>query len=235
MAVQRSSHEYRKPKIAIIDDEDDDGQIPEWEIEAAGFVPFYIEQHFQNLEELAEFIKAEAVGAVCTHRLSNYGFSDFYGAKLVASLYDLKVPALLITRYADIDKHVSIRKWRTKVPVLLSLDEVNAQSIKRGMGKCVAELKGEVPSSRKPYRTLLAITNISTVANERVVDAVIPGWNPRIAVRFPVSLIPAEFHELLAPDVAFFAQINIGAEKADDLYFRDFELAPEPDDNDGLA
>ena len=82
---------------------------------------------------------------------------------------------------------------------------------------------------------LLRITNITDESNEQVVDAIIPSWNPRWAVRFPVSLIPSGFHDILAPDVAFFAQVNIGAERSDDLYFREFELAPEPDDDDGLA
>ena len=60
-------------------------------------------------------------------------------------------------------------------------------------------------------------------------------WNPYRAVRFPISLIPSDLHGKLAPDVALFAHVNIGAEKSDDLYFREFELAPEPDDDDGLA
>ncbi len=82
---------------------------------------------------------------------------------------------------------------------------------------------------------LLRITNVTDESNEKVVDAIIPSWNPRWAVRFPVSLIPSDLHDKLAPDIAFFAQVNIGAEKSEDLYFREFELVPEPVDDDGLA
>src|SRR5207245_47892 len=116
-------------KIAIVDDESTDAQIHEWEVEAAGFEPVIVNRSFKNMEELAAFIKAEAQGAVCAHRLANYGFARFYGAKLVASLYDLKIPALLVTQYADIDNDVSIRRWREKVPVLLSNDEADADNI----------------------------------------------------------------------------------------------------------
>jgi hypothetical protein len=35
--------------------------------------------------------------------------------------------------------------------------------------------------------------------------------------------------------VALFAHVNTGAEKSEDLYFDKFELAPELDDDDGLA
>ncbi len=90
-------------------------------------------------------------------------------------------------------------------------------------------------SSRKSYRTIVRITNIDEKSHERVVDAFIPGWNPRKAVRFPASLVPEHLQDALKPNRCLFAHVNIGAEKSDDLYFEKFELAPEPDENDGLA
>ena len=36
-------------------------------------------------------------------------------------------------------------------------------------------------------------------------------------------------------EACLFACVNTGAEKADDLYFTRFEIAPELDENDGLA
>jgi len=235
MAALRISVDTAIQRIAIVDDESTDAQIPGREVEAAGFEPIILERHFRSIQELAAFIKAEAQGALCTHRLADYGFAPFYGAKLVASLYDLKIPAVLITQYADLDKNVSIRKWRDKIPVLLSRDEADADSILQGIAECASELHGDIPYTRRPHRTLVRITNVTNESSEKVVDAVIPGWNPYRAVRFPISLLPTNLRDKLAPDVHFFAYINIGAEKAEDLYFRNFELAPEPDDDDGLA
>ena len=232
LRIPRYAHIH---KLAIVDDESSDAQIPEWEVEAAGFEPLLINQRFRSIEDLAAFIQMEAQGVLCAHRLADYGFSRFYGAKLVASLYDLKIPALLISRYAHIDNDVSIRKWRDKVPVLLHSDEADAERIKRGIEQCLAELHGDVPESRRPYRVLLRITDVAYESTEKVVDAILPGWNPRKAVRFPVSLLPPELQEKVAPDVAFFARVNIGTDNVDELYFREFELAPEPDDEDGLA
>ncbi len=235
MAALRIAPDYDIQRIAIVDNESTDAQIPEWEVEAAGFEPIIVNRSFKKIEELAAYIKAEAQGALCAHRLASYGLAHFYGAKLVASLYDLKIPAVLITQYADIDNDVSIRKWRDKIPVLLNRNEADADTIRRGIAKCASELEGNVPYTRRPHRVLLRITNITYESNEQVVDAIIPSWNPHWAVRFPVSLIPPDLHGMLAIDIAFFAQVNIGAEKSDDLYFREFELAPEPDDDDGLA
>lgn len=235
MAALHIPPNYTIQKIAIIENESSDAQLPTQEVEAAGFEPVFINHRFHSVEEMAAYIKAEAQGAICAHHLMGYGLPHFYGAKLVASLYDLKFPALLVTRYADIDNDVSIRQWRDKIPVLLRRDEAYAENITDGITSCVSELHGNIPSSRKSYRTLLEIINVTNESNEKVVDVIIPGWNPHRAVRFPASLIPSEFQDSVAPDVAFFAHINIGAENADDLYFRDFELAPEPDDDDGLA
>jgi hypothetical protein len=50
-------------------------------------------------------------------------------------------------------------------------------------------------------------------------------------------LIPANLRDLLEPNktIRLFAHVNTSAEKSDDLYFEKFKLAPEPDEDDGLA
>lgn len=223
-------------KIAIVDDDPGLAEATAWDIEAAGYQPFLLDTgHFQNVKELVSIIRENAQGAVCDHRLSNSGFANFYGAELVAALYDLRFPSLLITQYTAIDTSFSIRKWRHKIPVLLSREETNASSITKGIEDCTLELSGKIPSTRKSYRTIVRITSIDEESHERVVDAFVPGWNPHKAVRFPASLVPENINHALQPNARLFAHVNIGAEKSDDLYFEKFELAPEANENDGLA
>jgi hypothetical protein len=222
--------------IAIIDDDTKQSKAISWEVEYAGYKTFLLDEgHFYNVNELVSLITNKAEGAVCDHRLSNSGFANFYGAELVAALYDLQFPSLLITQYTEMDTSFSIRKWRHKIPVLLSRDEANASSIAKGIEDCISEFCGRVLSTRKPYRTIVRIINIDEESHELVLDAFVPGWNPHKAVRFPASLVPEDIREALKPNVRLFAQVNIGAETSDDLYFKNFELAPEPDKNDGLA
>jgi hypothetical protein len=227
-------HNHNIKKIAIVDDDINAAEVTSWQVEDAGFEPLIVDDTFGSVNQLSSFIQENAHGALCDHRLSHRGFANFYGANLVATLYDLRMPAILVTQYIEIDKDVSIRRWRHKIPVLLSRDETDELSIKKGLRDCILEIKGDVPSPRKPYRTLLRITNIDDESNERVVDVIIPSWNPHRAVRFPVSIMPNELHDKLVPDLWLFSYVNIGAEKSDDLFFDQFELAPEPDD-DGLA
>ena len=223
-------------KIAIVDDDPELAEATVWDIETAGYQPFLLDnRHFHDVNELVLLIRENAQGAVCDHRLSNSGFANFYGAELVAALYDLRFPSLLITQYTEMDTSFSIRKWRHKIPVLLSREEANASSIAKGIEDCTSELSGKIPSTRKSRRTIVRITNIDEESHERVIDAFVPSWNPHKAVRFPASLIPEDIREALKPNIRLFARVNTGAEKSDDLYFEKFELAPEPDEDDGLA
>ena len=222
-------------KIAIVDDEQDLAKVTGWDVEEAGFESFIVDEFFREVDVLASHIEKNAQGALCDHRLANYGRTNFSGATLVAELYDRKIPSILITQYTAIDANVSIRKSRRKIPVLLSRDEANAATIKKGIEDCVLELDGTVPITRIPHRTLLNITHITNESNEKVIDVIVPSWNPHKAVRLPASLIPQELHSELVVDRWLFADVNTGAEKSDDLYFERFELTPEPDEDDGLA
>lgn len=222
--------------IAIVDDDEELAEVTAWGVEEAGYKPFLlVKGHFQDVNELALRIMNNAQGAVCDHRLMNSGLANFYGAELVATLYDRNIPSLLITQYTDMDASFSIRKWRRKIPVLLNRDQADAPSIAKGIKDCTLEIHGHIPSTRKSRRTIVRITDIDEESHEPVVDAFVPGWNHHKAVRFPASLVPKHLRDKLKPNVRLFAHVNIGAEKSDDLYFEKFELAPEPDEDDGLA
>src|SRR6266568_4990944 len=110
--------------LAIVDDDHHpytiDLAIPYWEVEVEGmFSAMPLECEGRSLNTLVELIKEQAKGAICIHRLAQREATNFYGAELVAALYDLKIPALLVTQYRDIDFSTSIRKWRDKIPVVL--------------------------------------------------------------------------------------------------------------------
>lgn len=222
-------------KIAIVDDEKNLAESTGWDVEDAGFEPLIIDGAFSEVNALARYIAENAQGVLCDHRLANYGLTNFSGSTLLAELYDRKIPSILITQYTDIDADVSIRKHRRKIPVLLNRDEANATTIKKGIEDCILELGGTIPITRIPHRTLLNITHITNESNEKVIDVIVPSWNPHKAVRLPVALIPQELHSALVVDTWLFADVNTGAEKSDDLYFEHFELTPEPDEDDGLA
>jgi hypothetical protein len=199
-------------------------------VSEAGYEPIILGPRFDRVEDLVAKVLDSADAAICDHRLRPRGFAQFDGAEAVAALTMERVPSLLVTQYIDIDSDVSIRRWRYRVPVLLSRDDADPDRIVQGLNECVRELRGEHPSSRRPWRTLIQVDELDRESGERVIDAHIPSWNPHQAVRFPVALVPRALRANLVPGAYLFAKVNIGAERAEDLYFNDFELAPEPED-----
>lgn len=223
-------------KVAIVDDDADEAAMAELEVVEAGFQPFVISKgrHYEAVEELAAVIEEQAQAAICDHRLRTRGLANFEGAELAARLFDLGIPNVLITQFL-MDAGVTIRQYRDKIPVLLSRAEVNSSSIKNGLERCGAEMSGAVTPERKSHRSLVRVEEVREEAGETVVDAVVLNWKPHQAVRFPRSLVPEHLHSALAPDVWLLALVNVGADKPEDLFFKDMSLAPEPDPDDGLA
>jgi len=226
-----------KTKIVIIDDDKDFAKTAAWEVEDAGYEPVLIvEGSFTEVDDLVSRIPQDTYGVLCDHRLGRSGLATFYGSDLVAALYDRKIPALLDTQFYEMDSDVSIRKHRHKIPVLLNKDNVDASTIEAGMKICLLEFDGATPSDRTPYRNLIRLVDLSEESNEKVVDVIIPSWNPRRAVRLPSSLI-REWILNFEPEIGtrLIANVNSGAENPEDLYFTDFEIAPKPGEIDGIS
>lgn len=226
-------------RVAIIDDDYIQAQTTGLNLEEANFEPVIIqtEHPFERIEDLVtRLLQTESQAALCDHRLTPQGFATFNGAKFVARLYDLNVPSILITTFIDMDADESIRRWRHKIPVLLDRDSAaNPEILKRGLFESAGELRGEVSIERRPHRTLIRVTNIDKETREQMLDVIIPSWNPKRAVRFPLSLVNTEIQENVQLGIRLFAQVNIGAEDPQELYFRNFEMASEPDPNNGLT
>ncbi len=130
-------------RIAIVDDDPELAETTGWDLEDAGYEPWLlVNGSYTDVNQLASQIAANAQGAVCDNRLSYSGLANFYGAQLVAALYQRQIPSLLITQYADIDAPLSIRKFRKQIPILLSRDKVDGAIIRQGIEKCRREFRG---------------------------------------------------------------------------------------------
>lgn len=81
------------------------------------------------------------------------------------------------------------------------------------------------------HRNLVRVVDVSEESNEKVVDVIIPGWNPNRVVQLPLSLI-CEWISNFEPEIGtrLIANVNSGAENPEDLYFTDFEVAPKPEE-----
>ena len=220
-------------RVAVIDDDAHEAKIMSEVIRDAGYAPTILPAARQSVEAFAEAIRSRAHAALCDHRLRHLALFQFDGARLVAELTRSNLPAILITQF-PMDADVSIRKWRHLVPVLLDRADADDERIRQGFDYCIQELSGQPSMARRPRRSLVRIVGLSTESDDEVIDAIVPSWNSHQAVRFPRSLLGSlQDHAVLG--ARLFAQVNLGAERADELFFRDFEIAPEPNPDNGLA
>ena len=229
-----------RERIALVDDDPIAAATLRVLLEDAGYEAVGVEPPLDNIDSAIAQIKRVASAAVCDHRLSPRGLAHFSGAELVSQLYATKFPAVLISQYFKIDQDVSIRKFRSKIPVLLARDEVGPEEIVDAIKVCSDEIGGQRLPQRKAWRTLVRVVAKDTEGGEDVVDAIIPGWRKDEAVRFPAELLglyrnalPNERSDGL--ELRFFAKVNIGAEDARDLYLEGFEPAKEPPNDNSLT
>jgi hypothetical protein len=214
--------------VGIVDDDVDLAARMATDVEDAGYEALIVALNSgQSVGTIVDdLVKAHVYAAICDHRLQHRAHVAFDGALLVAALYERRVPGVLVTRFFDQDFDVSIRRERQHIPVLLHRDTADPDTIGRAVEAAASELKTGVPPWRVPYRTVIRVEELQT-EDVKVVDAIIPGWNPDNIVRFPLDIVPADWRFRVTSGLRFFAEVNIGATRTEDIFLINFEIPDE--------
>jgi CheY-like chemotaxis protein len=223
--------------VVVIDDEKAYAETTAGVVEEAGLIPTIISEgdgKFQRTQELLDRVLTAGCSAViCDHRLSHTPFASFSGAEFLANLYQQNIPGVLLSTYSALDDDCSIRLHRARIPSLISRSHLGPDQILQGLRRCEAELSGHIAPERQQRRTLVRVVEVSTEAGIPVADAIVHTWDPDLAVRFPISVIedPQIRYSLkhnFSGVLRLFAKVNVGCQDASELFFKEFELAPEP-------
>jgi hypothetical protein len=146
--------------------------------------------------------------------------------------------AKMLTRKSDISRQ--LKSGRNPVPLrfvatseskqILKLTDLPRQEPDSPSHEIGSNGSGPVSSAAAPklWRSLVRVVGISTVDAERMVEAVVPSWDPGRTVRFRESLLPDEIQFQLVPGVRLLADVSLGETDPEKLIFRDFRLAPQP-------
>jgi hypothetical protein len=118
-----------------------------------------------------------------------------------------------------------MRLYRRYIPSVISPGELDPEAIVEGFKRCVQEINGDFLPSRKPWRTLIRVVEVGSNLEDKVFYVVLPAWNSTEIIRLPFNLPPREFLEYVRVGSRFYAQVNIGAQDQNDLYFDKFELS----------
>jgi CheY-like chemotaxis protein len=220
--------------VAVIDDDDEAAMTIIHALEDGGFTAYH-QAPADNIEDLTVSIIRDSDAAVCDHRLRYGGFADVSGAELAASLISRFHPTILVTQYLDQDADISIRRYRSHLPVVLRRQEADEpDELRMAFERCVLEIEGTTATDRKLHQTLLLVKDVTDVGGIKVIDAIVNGWNPKDTVRFPLLLVNKTDQDQVKPSVTLVADTNIGTEDKVDLYFENIKIAPEPEEDDGL-
>jgi hypothetical protein len=114
-----------------------------------------------------------------------------------------------------------MRSRRRFIPALLKPDELDPDNIARGFERCIQEFDGQYQPSRKPWRTLVRVEEVEP--GEDYFYVIISGWNPRKKIRVSFDDLPNDIRSLVKLEKRFHAQVNVGAENHEDLYFDSWE------------
>jgi hypothetical protein len=216
-------------KVAVVDDVQEDAVMTASLVSEAGFDPVVITPPPSSIDSLLSEIRKSARAVVCDHRLSDRGRVRYYGAEVVARSNEQHFPAVLITTYADVD-YASIRLWRAGIPCMLKRGrEAGPDEIIEALNRTEKEVHGLFSAERKPYRTVVRVEKIRASASYGIAEIVVSAWNPAEVIEIPVELIRRDLKEpkILSVGSRYMADVNIFAPTPDELYFRNFEPAPE--------
>lgn len=225
-------------RVAVVDDREGQAQTAAGIAEEADLVPSIFSEtagSFGSPHQLLERVRSAGCDAViCDHRLSQTGFASFTGAEFVANLFREGIPGVLLSTFSAIDSETSIKLYRAEIPSLMDRGALDPDELLTALKRCESELAGQIAPERLLWRTLVRIESTSSESEIPVVDAIVHTWNPNHAVRFPLDLIEApDIRDALTTGhrtpTRLFARVNIGCRSESELYFRDFEWAPEPE------
>lgn len=220
------------PVIAVVDDDETERILLSEELSAWGYKPELFNGSYADVASLIREVKdRHSDFVICDNHLQQAGYARFYGAEAVVKLIQSGIPSILVTQHQDSDV-MRLKKWRSQLPIILDKSDTSDQrNVELAFNKCIAEVKGMVAQDRRPHRVLV---EVDTVRDNEII-VFVDAWNSRESVSFPRELLTHLDLSIIMEGTLLLAEVNIGATSRRDLFFKNFELAPEPDPDDGLA
>jgi hypothetical protein len=187
--------------------------------------------HAPRLNGLKDYFQSERIDLLISdHRLfEHHDYATYCGAQAVAKSYRLGVGGIVLTAYGRNDADNSLRRSRRWIPALLHSKELTTDSLKEALIKADVEVREHrVPTDRTPHRTIMTVQRIEPRGDSKVVKVMMSQWDSKQEVGFPLNLVPRKFQAAVKPGNLLIAEVNIEAERQEDLYFDKFEL-PDAD------
>jgi hypothetical protein len=208
--------------VGVIDDDPGARESYGWTLQDADVEP---RPEIGPLGSLATFVRTAKTrwdAALCDHHLRIHNYATFDGAQLASALNKANIPAVLCTRWEDAQLDL-IRRYRDNIPVLLQLEDLNPDSFVDALEFTVNEMQGKFSEQRRLWRTQIHIADVGVGEQKEFFYVDLPGWTSDKVIRLRKADLEPEVAQLLRVDARWHAKVNVGAEDAWELYFREWE------------
>lgn len=208
-------------RVAVIDDSPEARAGYTYTVEDASLIAVDQPGPLPPLEDYRRQVSSAADAALCDYHITVQEYASFDGAELVASATRSGFPMVLCTRWekAHLERLRHLRRW---IPALLRPDELEPDSLVDALNRTVEEIVVGPRPARRPWRALVRVEEVDHAGGRFYVE--LPGWHSEDVVALMTSGVPAEIRDRLTPGSRHHAQVNLGAESLDDLYFSDWEV-----------
>lgn len=219
--------------VAVVDDDVEDRLALQDGLAEAGYATVVREAQLDGTHDLLSWLRDVGADALaCDHRLTGSNYARFTGADGVSEAYrELQLPGFLTSAFIGTSGALEIQRQRRYLPSVVRKRDWAPSVLRDAIEFCERELAGDVPIERRPSRTGIEVVDVHSYDRDPVAVAFLPGWQPKTTVHFALDLIEDRgLRELVhSQEVQWlFARVNIGAEGAEELFFSDFEPAPDP-------
>jgi hypothetical protein len=168
----------------------------------------------------ARMTQEHAEAVLCDQQLTIRQYARFRGAELVAELYDLGVPAVLCTTFDEAQLDL-IRPYRRRIPALIVPAKLTDDVLLQSIETCLRELVEGPGPARRPIRTQVVCVDRDDQSGTVYVS--LPGWISDEPVRLLTASLAPEIAKLLRPEARVHAEVNLGADRSEDLFFDSWE------------
>ncbi len=212
-------------RICVLDDDPTARNGYRFAIEDMDAQPVFEEGPLWDFDQAVTRMTSNGNAAICDYHLRARNYASFNGAQVVAALYNSNYPAILCTRFEKTQAD-EIRIHRRNVPVLITPSDMYPETLLGGFRVCQDEFDGNFQPSRRPWRTLIRVEGME-VPDDRARGyflAIVPAWDSNEGIKIFMDSVPESVQiRIKSGHMRFHAQVNLGAEKLEDLYFDEWE------------
>lgn len=211
-------HDREISRVLIVDDDPEARNGYGYPVEDLELEPVKVEGPVETVESFLIEAKQSADAVVCDYHLRKHNYAICDGDTLVAECYKAGIPGILCTTYTDVDVDIR-RDYLRYIPALLRTSP-EPETLVEAWRNSLCEISGTFRPTRRPWRTLV---RVDEVTDGGYLYAIVPAWSPQQKIRLYKDSLPKEILDLVEPGKRFHAQVNIGAERHEDLFFDDWE------------